>query len=346
MKASSAACSRSPGPRARVAIAIGLALVLTLQTDSSAGARPKRLAAGLMTHGLRARDWPSLIDVWVPNVAWRDLQPKPGVLRKKPIRDLIERARAAGNVLRLRIRAGGEAPDWVKKRFGTVRVYDPIDGLSAVVPRWWVPRYMDAYRRLQVRLADRYDGNPTIRAVTVSGAMTIYAEPFIRGMSDSRTRASLRASSYTKRKDKRALLGSVKAHRPWKRTRQILTVNPWQYLDADGSYGSRTRFTNRVMDRFRSTFGRRAILQNNSMRSSWLTDHMPWGYEPMFKHMSSLGPPISFQTARTFRVGDLPMVLEWCLEMGAHGVELKAGATDQLTNAQARAYDEALEGNG
>jgi hypothetical protein len=62
--------------------------------------------------------------------------------------------------------------------------------------------------------------------------------------------------------------------------------------------------------------------------------------------MSSLGPPISFQTARTFRVGDLPMVLDWCLEMGAHGVELKAGATDQLTNAQAQAYDKALEAIG
>lgn len=340
-----------PLPMSRGRLAVPLVAVVMVSMLSQlvalpAAADPKPLATGLMTHGVRPKDWPSIIDVWVPNIEWRDIEPRHGVFRFGSIRELIEKARASGDVLRLRIYAGRMAPEWTKRRFGSVKVYDPIDGLSAEVPRWWTPGYMDAYARLQRKLAKAFDGNPTIRAVTISGAMTIYAEPFIRGLQDPRTRANLLASSYTKKKDQRAHLRAVESHRVWKNTRQILTINPWQYINPDGSFGFRVRFTKRVMNRVREVFGRRGILQNNSMRSSWLTDHMPGGYDEMFAHMRRLGRPLSFQTARTFRVGDLPTVLDWYLEMGAHGAELKAGAVDQLTWRQAKEYDAKFEANG
>lgn len=339
---------RSPArPRAALAGALLVAMLLVLLVPiPGAGAKPKRLAKGLMTQGTVAKLFPTIVDAWNPIVEWRTIEPEPGVFRFGSIRDLIRRAREDGKLLRLRIFAGRSAPDWVKQRFGVVRIYDPIDGVSADVPRWWTQGYLDAYARLQRRLAAAFDDNPRVRAVTVSGAMTIYAEPFIRQIQDQRTRTNLLASGYTKRKDKRAHLRVLAAHEAWTRTRQILTVNPWQYVNQDGSYGFRLWFTKHMMNRCRATFGRRCILQNNSMRSSWLTDHMPAGYPEMYAYMKELGPPLSFQTANTSRVGDLKMVLAWFVDMGAHAAELKSDADELLSEDEARTLDAELESNG
>jgi hypothetical protein len=305
--------------------------------------RPKRLASGLMSVG-NTDEWPNIIDVWVPNVEWRDIQPERDRFRFAQIDEMIARARASGDSLRLRLLAGRYAPGWVKRRFGTVVVQHPTDEITAVVPRWWVPGYMDVYERLQSRLAARYDRNVTVRSVTVSGAMTVWAEPFIRGISSALTRSNLRRAGYTPAKDRRAILASIDAQKPWERTRQVLAVNPWQFVRSDGYFGFDVGFTNYAMDRFRGTFGDRAILQNNSIRASWI-GNMPARYGAMYRHMRALGRPISFQTARLDRAGDLRPVLAWCLAQGAHGVELPRGAADLLTAAEASSYDVTLEQN-
>jgi hypothetical protein len=323
-----------------------ISIMSEFATPPAALAAPKPLATGLMSQGVQKKLFPSVVNVWTPEIYWSNIEPRRGVFRFGSIRNLVDQARATGNVLRLRIYAGRTAPKWTKHRFGTVTVHDPVDGMSAAVPRWWVTGYRRAYANLQAHLANAFDGNPTIRAVTISEPMTIYAEPFIRGLQSRRTRHNLLATTYTKRKDKRAQLGALRAHLVWKHTRQILTVNPWQYLNQNGSFGFRVRFTNKVMNACRHMFGNRCILQNNSMRSSWLTDHMPGGYHAMFAHMRKLGRPVSFQTAKTARVGDLTRVLDWYLEMHAHGVELKAGAADQLTLTQAQSYDAKFQANG
>jgi hypothetical protein len=322
-----------------------LALALLMAPEGIASAHPKPLAAGLMTVG-NTGEWPNIIDVRDPAIAWRDLQPGPDRFSFKPIKDAIANAASSGDVIRLRILAGRYAPRWVKRRFGTVAMYDPVDDVTGRVPRWWVPGYMRAYKRFQAHLSARFDGDPTIRAVTVAGATTIYCEPFIRGVTSSFTRHHLIAAGYSPRKDRRAILASIAAQEPWKQTRQILAFNPWQFTRLDGTAGFSTRFTNHAMNRFRSIFGVRAILQNNSIRSSWITRHMPAGYGPMFRHMRALGPPISFQTARTARVGNLATVLRWCLKNGAHGVELHRGSTAKLTTDQASWFDAHLQGNG
>jgi hypothetical protein len=336
------------GHVSRALAAIGLAASLLI-TDAATSpdvtiARPKRLAAGLMSVG-NTGIWPDIVDVRVTYLDWSDLQPRPGRFRLGVIAEIVSRARAAGDSLRLRIFAGRAAPDWVKRRFGTVRVYDPIDGIGAAVPRWWVRGYMRTYERFQRRLAARFDDNPTIRAVTVTGAMTIHGEPFIRGVASSVTRSNLLDAGYSPRKDRRAIIASIRAHRPWRRTRQILNLNPWQFVRRDGGFGQNTGFTNQAMDRFREIFGRRAILQNNSIRSRYIIDGMPTALGDMYRHMRALGRPISFQTAQTGRVGDLAVVLEWCVQQGAHGVEIQRGATDQISTAEAASYDSNLEAN-
>jgi hypothetical protein len=330
-------------PRTRRSL-VALLAALTLLPAGPAAAAPKKLTAGLYTIG-NTGEFADLVDGFVVKVDWRVLQPAPDTFRFAAIDDAIARAKAAGDTLRLKIFAGRSAPDWVKLRFGTVTVHDPIDGITAAVPRWWIPRYMEVYARLQRRLADRYDLSPVIRTVTVSGAMTVYAEPFIRGMASQETRANLLATGYSPEKDRQAILASIEAQSAWERTRQVLAFNPWQFVEPDGSFGSDVSFTNRVMEVFRAAFGRRAVLQNNSIRSSWITDHMPFGYASMYQHMRDMGGLISYQTARTARVGDLPTVLAWAIDQGAHGVELHAGSDHKMSYEQARQFDLALESN-
>ena len=341
--------SVTPARRAtRIAVATLIAISLlvgdAIHDPTPAVARPKRLATGLISVG-NTGIWPSLVDAKVTYLTWAELQPGRTRFRLGRIAEIVRRTREDGDVLRLRIFAGRGAPKWVKERFGTVRIFDLVDGRDAAVPRWWARGYMRVYRRFQAKLAARFDDVPTIRAVTITGAMTMTGEPFIRSVTSSKTRANLLRAGYTRRKDRRAILASIRAHRPWRRTRQILNVNPWQFVRRDGSFGQEAGFTKRAMDRFREEFGRRAILQNNSIRSRYVTGEMPGVLGEVYEHMRALGAPLSFQTARTIRVGDLAAVLAWCVEQGAHAVEVQRGATDQITSAEAASFDAELESN-
>jgi hypothetical protein len=335
-----------PGSRALAAVVLAIAM---FAADASvvpraALARPKRLAGGLMSVGTTGI-WPGIVDVRVVYLNWSDLEPAPRRFRFGVIRDIAERAHRDGDSVRLRIFAGRGAPDWVKRRFGTVHIHDPVDGIDADVPRWWVRGYMRTYRRLQVRLAARFDDRDLIRAVTITGAMTVSGEPFLRSVASSATRRNLLDAGYTPRKDQRAILASIRAHRPWRRTRQILNLNPWQFVRRDGTYGQKATFTNRAMNTFRRIFGRRAILQNNSIRSQYIVDRMPETLGDVYRHMRRLGGAISFQTAQPSRVGNLITVLEWCVRQGAYGVEVHKGSTELLSNAEARSFDALLEAN-
>lgn len=333
---------------ARALLAVGLAVAISaadaVVAPHVAVARPKRLAGGLMSVGTTGI-WPSIVDVRVVYLNWSDLEPSPRHFRFGKIGDIAARAHREGDSVRLRIFAGRGAPDWVKRRYGTVHVHDPIDGIDADVPRWWVRGYMRIYGRLQARLAARFDDRGTIRAVTITGAMTVTGEPFLRSVASPVTRANLLDAGYTPRKDQRAIMASIRAHRPWRRTRQILNLNPWQFVRRDGTYGQRASFTNRAMNRFRRIFGRRAVLQNNSIRSAYIVDGMPATLGDMYRHMRRLGGPISFQTAQSSRVGDLVTVLDWCVRQGAYGVEVHKGATDVLSDREAASFDARLESN-
>jgi hypothetical protein len=308
---------------------------------------PKPLSAGLLRAWTTPpAGWKDVVGGWVPAVTWRELQPKRNRrVDTSAIDALIHQSEREGLTLRLRILAGAYAPRWVKRRFGTVRIDDWYDGIVAAVPRWWVKGYMHTYAELQTVLARRYDDDPVLRAVTVSGAMTIPGEPFIRGIASRITRRNLLAAGYTAKADRRSIRRSIDAQSAWHHTRQIMSFNPWLQLNQDGTVDHITSFTKHVMDRFRSAFGPGAILQNNSIRSSWITGTMPKQIGAMYAHMAALGGPIAFQTARTRRVGDLPTVLQWCVDQGASAVELQADFEARITKAKAQALDAALEAN-
>jgi hypothetical protein len=73
-----------------------------------------------------------------------------------------------------------------------------------------------------------------------------------------------------------------------------------------------------MMSFCRSTLDARCVLANNSLRTPAL-------YPPMYVHMQSLGPPITFQTAVLAKVGDLEATIQYAISLGAASVELPGG---------------------
>jgi hypothetical protein len=128
----------------------------------------------------------------------------------------------------------------------------------------------------------------------------------------------------------------------FKQTRIAQGFNPWQYINDKGYPASDVTFTLRMMDALIKTFPRRAIIQNNSIR----TPPLKGGYTEMYAYMKHLhdttNRPISYQCATLPRIGSYQKTIEWAIAQGAHAVELSPGFMTKMTEAEMAKYDKAL----
>src|SRR5262245_45019835 len=151
---------------------------------------------------LRAK--PGIFGGLVVIASWAQLQPTPDA----EIADgnVIDKAMAevrAYNAehpekplaVRLRIWGGFKAPGWAMKLGGP-----PIAAVhknkNRHVGRFWSPEYRAAWRRLQEKLAARYDSWPLIREVAMTSCMSFTAEPFFSPSEDS-VQKPIRAAGFT-----------------------------------------------------------------------------------------------------------------------------------------------------
>ena len=109
-------------------------------------------------------------------VRWSTLEPSSGSYNLKPIDDAIAKARAAGKVAMIRILAGISTPDWVLAQVPTLTfsnqyLYNAATTYPAQVtmPIPWDPTYLRLFERLVATLGARYDGNPTVYSMQMSG---------------------------------------------------------------------------------------------------------------------------------------------------------------------------------
>lgn len=337
-------------PRARFALALSTTLTLSILCSAAvllpgpaSAATTGTTAAAIGTkpaiQGLLDRQEPppkstqSVVHAYVVHVNWADLQPTQGgpIAANNVIDQAIARVNQPdfaqlGMVLKLRVFAGIGAPDWAKALDGgPVQVYgDPSDGGgSGTVGRFWTADFGAAYADLQNKLAAKYDNVPSIREITVSRCTTMYDEPFVRNFADSRNVANLTAAGYTTAADEQCILDSIAAHKVWTQTTSDVDFNPMPLI----AYPTGRRdlaFTESVMDQCRTMLGSRCGLENNSLSSSKLINSM---YVQMYAHMTALGPPIIFQTARAKVIGTVSDVLAAAATMGAGSVELPNGYT-------------------
>jgi hypothetical protein len=284
-----------------------------------------------------------LISGIVATVPWAELQPTPNgpIPAGNPIDVALNVARVFNKAhpatpiyVKIRVIAGIGAPDWVKTLggFRPVAVTNSQSGQSGTVGPFWKPEYATAYSGLQARLAALYDNTPLVRDVTISGCMTVFAEPFQRDEDFS----GFYAEGYTVAADQVCLRAQIDAHRVWKHTHQSLSVNPYRPWQASAS-GALTQspygadFVLQEMQYCRSTLGPLCTLENNSIRSSFIgmqdsaaTQRSPQArqYALLYQNIEHLGPAITFQTAGPATVGDLPSVVRWAVSLGANSVEI------------------------
>ena len=109
-------------------------------------------------------------------VSWAALEPSPGVYDWRRIDDAIARARAAGKLAMIRILAGIYTPDWVLAQVPTL-TFSGADCYNAAttypsqvtMPIPWNATFLSLWTRLVGALGARYDGNPTLYSMQMSG---------------------------------------------------------------------------------------------------------------------------------------------------------------------------------
>lgn len=302
---------------------------------------PLPLVKGLSTRWSYSRE----LGAYIQRVGWSELQPTPygPIVHPNPIDEAIAR----GVPFRVRLLAGRYAPQWVLD-LGSVTITDPFLGVNEkyTVPRWWTPAYADAYADLIAKLAAEYDG--VVPAFSMSGPMTVSAEPFLHQLASAETRAAVLAAGWSTAAERTAFQRMIEAHAAFASTRTFMAINPGQTYDpstgrwklADVSY------MRALTDHFVRTLGARAIVQNNSLNVTRATENE--AYVSMYEYMKQLrasGVPIAFQTAQTALVEDLPWVLDYAVAAGAHLVELPANWQELDTPEHLALVDQRLRAN-
>ena len=211
---------------------------------------------------------------WVVNVTWASLQPTQGgpIAANNAIDQAIALIRSnpayAHMHLRLRVTAGVGSPDWVKTLGGApVYIYNNTDSVGGTVPRFWTAPVEQAYASFQTSLAAKYDNAPEIQDVSITGCMTIYAEPLIRETSSALTVSNLLAAGYTLAADEHCQDQEIIAHEAWNHTHSSLAFNPYQVINANGTSGVDKVFTQSLMGYCRQMLGDRCTLGNDSIRT-------------------------------------------------------------------------------
>lgn len=133
-------------------VCLSLAVVCSL----SAFAKPP-LSGLVSLNGLPPAGWEDVVRFAVCAVKWQEIEPAPGQYQFAKIDRFLEEAGKRHIGVYLRVFAGRNAPDWLKKSAGTVSMNDRFDSIQAGVVKWWAPETGQAYENLQSALAARYD---------------------------------------------------------------------------------------------------------------------------------------------------------------------------------------------
>lgn len=335
--------------------------------------------------GIPPSDYASVVNSFVVQVNWADLQPTPGadITDTDPLDDTVgnkidqaigyARARGDGVGIKIRVYAGINAPEWVKTLPVTSGAPGPFQlcdntgtaPLCGTVGHFWEQNYRAAYANFQVYLATKYDGQPEIRDVAITGCSTVYAEPLMRQGSVSSNRDAYKAAGYNEADNEACERDQITAHQVWTQTRSSLALNVYQRWN-DGStpkFTNDENYTEAMAEFCRQALGDACVLGNNGIGKDGALypcadiGGADWGTRDpenrMYTKISCAGAPIYFQTAAAQKIQSygftLDDVLAWAVVAGAGLVELPSGYNDPtkwiyLSPSALSCYDQEFEG--
>jgi len=293
---------------------------------------------------LRAK--PGIFGGLVVIASWAQLQPTPDAELQEG--NAIDKAMAdvrAYNAehpqkplaVRLRVWGGFMAPEWAMRLGGP-----PIAAVHKEKPRqvgrFWSPAYRQAWRRLQEKLAARYDSWPLVREVSMTSCMSFTAEPFF-SPGEPEVQKPLRAAGFTERAYKECLANSVADYSAWKKTRVVLSVNPVRTDVGEGP--GDPEFTEQVMRDCRRQLGVRCVFDNHNLDTD-----LPKPLVRIYALMKQLGPEIAYQTYRT-NPSDFEGTIRMGVAQGATSIELWQDyhGFPEVDDAKLRHWAQLIEAN-
>lgn len=253
---------------------------------------------------------------------WKQLQPTPTstIVDGNPIDQALAAVRDYNTKnpgkplgVKLRIWGGFEAPDWAMQ-LGGPAIATVHQGKPRMIGRFWSPEYRAAWARLQAMLAAKYDDRPLIREVAMTGCMSYTAEPFFLPDNEPSVMGPLEAAGYSDAANRQCLQQGVADYAPWKRSRIVLAVNPFYGTTSQGMGDA--QFTIGVMRACRQAIGARCVIDNHDLDAT-----PPRSVLPLYAAMTSLGPPIEFQTLHENPV-DFDGTIQKGVGIGATAIEL------------------------
>jgi hypothetical protein len=208
----------------------------------------------------------------VINEGWAQLEPSPGHEQWRDL-DTSLAAVTAWNMahpstplgVKLRIFGGNTAPAWAKA-LGGAPLTIVTKGISKTFGRWWTEPYAHAWSSFQHALAAHYDGNPLVRAVSVSSCATLTGEPFVMNLTKPAVE-TMQAAGWTPQAQQRCLQGAVDDYAGWVRTPITFAFNPYRTV-VNGEARPDPSVTIDVMEacaRSRAHGGPECVLGNNAL---------------------------------------------------------------------------------
>jgi len=281
-------------------------------------------------------------------VYWKQLEPAEGQYDFSKIDACLDEAGRRGILVHLRLFCGMHSPEWLMKKAGKITFLNKNSNVKADTVQFWKPEVGDAYDRLQKALAERYDEDPRLVAITMSRCMTTYAEPFQRQISDKDTVKRLLDAGFNAEVDHRVQIETAQTHaKYWKHTRSSFAINPYQSIMESGTKLD-MKFTQEFMDKCYEILGQRFMLQNNSLRYN--LDMITKGtYGDLYRRITAMhnktGIVIGFQCAAPSRVIDLPKAVAEGIKLGGCYAEVPVDFRNTMSIEQARELDKGLRDN-
>jgi hypothetical protein len=336
--------------RNRIAVLAVLLAVVSIGgmcAATAADATKVQVAGVIDRQGAPTGAYQSVVNGWVVQVNWADLQPVASgpIVLNNPIDAAIANAHSLNAAhpgvnmrLKLRVYAGTGAPAWAKALGGSpLQLCERRASSCGSVGRFWTPAFGAAYADLQTKLAALYDGIDVVREVAIDRCTTLSAEPFLRQVNYAPNLVQYRSAGYNLAADQQCQRDEIDAHKVWAQTRSSLAFDPYTAVTATATYTDEV-FTESMMDYCRASLGSQCVLGNNGLRDS---DQGP-DFDAMYNAIKARGAPIYFQTATYSRLHSLPATIQLALNDGAAMVELPVGYV-HLSASQLAPLDTQLE---
>ncbi|MGI2258033.1 hypothetical protein [Shewanella sp. GXUN23E] len=256
-------------------------------------------------------NWGTSVDGIVVQVEWAHLQTtKDGEITSNNVIDQAITAVTQWNDahpnnklgIKLRVFAGIYSPAWVGKETGQFYAQYK-NGKEGYLPFFWKSKlFRPLWNTFQTKLAAKYDGNPLIREVAVSGCMTHNAETMWRNPNDNNRDDGrknidiMRDNGLTLAKDENCLEWEIRiAANKWKNTHIGMAYNMWK--DYENGWALKPEFVNSLMDYCLAQAPGRCVLGNNSLGLADIGDETSRNDVTYYlRQKGGAGNPIYIQT--------------------------------------------------